>query len=66
MMGNADLSTELGFTIGLKTQNDAELDKLFVSVTDPASDDYLDYLSTAEINARFGAKLKMLLLLSAG
>lgn len=55
-MGTADLSTELGFTIGLKTQNDAELDKLFVSATDPASDNYLDYLSTAEINARFGAK----------
>jgi tripeptidyl-peptidase-1 len=55
MFGSADLSTELGFTIGLHTQNQAELEELFVKATDPASDDYLNYLSTSEINARFGA-----------
>ena len=55
MLGIAPKHSHVNFTIGLKTQNDAELEALFWAVSDPDSEQYLQYPSAAMLEERFGA-----------
>jgi len=55
MLGAAPSHAHINFTLGLATQNSAELESLFWAVSDPESDQYLQYPTAAELEERFGA-----------
>ena len=55
MLGAAPASASVSFSLGLVTRNSDELESFFWSVTDPDSAEYLQYLTSEEVEARFGA-----------
>ena len=55
MLGPAPTHAIVNFTLGLRTQNADELESLFWAVSDPESEQYLQYPSAASLDERFGA-----------